>query len=162
MTEGIDWEELNRRFHEGDGVEYLVLETMKAGSKAARCLSHPLDRYLNASTITHRQYDAGLRLYEDYTISQVRHSGSNYDGTPPPESFGPSAITDMQLDASRRYTDALRQVGRRASVVLVEIVLAENSAESSGRRLKQTRFQIVGALKLALDMLADHYKLPQD
>lgn len=170
MTEGVDWVELDRRRKQGLA-DYEAVEVLKEGEDAdkaasytrtARSLPHTLDGYLSRSTITQRQYDAGFRLYEDYRLAQGGHSMSNFDGTPPPQSYESRSINDVQLDASKRYTEALRQVGRQAGKVLVDIVIDENTAEQTAERLGYTRIQIVGALKLALDMLSDVYKLPND
>lgn len=159
--DGIDWDELDRRHKAGD-VEYQIIETIKAGTRAARCLQHPLDRYLARETIEQRQYDAGMILYKDWTMAQMAPSLPSYDGTPAPEGYNSRSINDTQLDASRAYTQALIQVGKRASLVLTDIVLCELTAEQHGARVGQTRLQAIGSLKLALDMLADHHKLPRD
>ena len=154
----IDWAELTRRHADGDH-DYIVTETIRAGVKVARSLQHPLIRYHASDTINGRQYDAGMKLLEDFTASKGLYSSMQYDGTPIPQSFSSGGVSDRMIEASKAYDNALRAVGVRASLVLTDIVIAEATLEWHGARVKQSRMEAMGSLKMVLDMLGDHYKM---
>ena len=132
---------------------------VKSGVKVARSLQSPLIRYHTADTITGRQYDAGMKLLEDFTASKGLYSSMQYDGTPIPQSFTSGGVSDRQLDASKAYADALKQVGVRISLTLTDIIINELTAEQHGKRVGQTRLQAMGSLQMALDVLGDHYRM---
>ena len=166
MTEGIDWTELNRRHANGD-VDYQIVQTLREGTKhtlgpnAARALSHPLDRYRHNKTITQRQYDAGFKLYYDYTKAQIRSSYSSLDGSPAPTTYFSRSVTDRQLDAHTAYTQALLGVGPRLSITLTDIVLHEMTLEQHAGRLECSTRTAKRRLKLALNNLAAYYRLAE-
>ena len=157
--DGIDWSEHNRRWREWDNpIEYQVLGAINAGdARRVRAISHPLDRYLQSETINFGQYDAGITLFKDYTTAVMTGTNSGHDGIPAPKHFFSRAANDIQLDASRRYIKALKACGKYASFILVDIIFSELTAEQHGRRVGISRFQAVGALQLALNILQDHY-----
>lgn len=160
MTDGIDWTELDRRHANGD-VDYQIVETIKAGTRAARALSHPLDRYLANETISQRQYDAGFKLYYNYTRAQIKSSYSSLDGTPAPTTYFGRSVTDKQLEARDAYTRALLKVGVRLSITITDIVLHEMTLEQHAGRLECHRRTAKRRFLLALNKLADYYRLAE-
>lgn len=154
--EAIDWAELSRRHANGD-IEYQIVETIKAGTRAARALSHPLDRYLANGSIDQRQYDAGFQLYKDWQFSQIRSSYAAMDGTPAPTSYFGRSVTDRQLEARDAHQNALLAVGHRLSLSLTDIIINEMTLEQHAGRLECSTRTAKRRFKLALDSLADHY-----
>ena len=158
----INWKELDRRHRDAD-ISYQIVETIRAGTRAARAYTHCLERYGKNKWITRRQEEAGMRLYNDFVISQVQPSASKWDGMPIPDSVGSSrSITDRQLDASRRYTKALLSLPMRASVILSDVIICEMTIEQAGNKFGLSRKEAMGALKISLDMLGDYWRLPLD
>ncbi len=155
---GIDWDELDRRHKIGD-VQYQVVETMKAGTRAARALDHPLDRFHNNGTVPATSYDAGMKLYRDYLAAQLSPALPSYDGTPAPATYFSRSVTDRQMEASRRYEEAILAVGPRQSLVLTNIVICELTLEQHGMLVRQSRYLVLKNLNVALMALADHYKM---
>ena len=156
--EGIDFAELARQ-HAMGNVDFQIIETRKAGVKAIRVNSHPLDRFYQNGSIDRRQYDSGLQLYKDYTFAQIRSSYSSFDGSAAPTSFTARDVTERQMAARDAYTQALLAVGPRLSASLSDIVLREYTLEQHAGRLRQSPRTAKRALLLALDSLGDFYRM---
>lgn len=144
-------------FTRHDGATIRIEETMTAGVMRQRNLTQtPLDRYRQRKTLTARQCDAGERLHGDFraTGRQAAITFTLDDG--PRGSFGGGSA-----EASVRYGDAIRKMGRLAHVVFNVACLGEYAADWA----KLTGRDPKGAMELlraGLDTLADHYGMAQD
>jgi hypothetical protein len=115
----------------------------------------PLDRYHRRHQITTRQYHAGLRLYEDYALGPC-------GARQPPEHVGvsePGRYEDARLDACRRYRTALQRVGKRLAWLVVAVACEDQLVAHLARDHGRNVTELMGLLKVALDMVGDAYGL---
>lgn len=109
-----------------------------------------------------RQFEAGERLRRDYEIAQlgpqvtmrwdrVRVDGGGGGGSDP---------TGAHLAAKRRFHAAVDTVGRGLSDALWRVVCAGEGLPSAERALGWPARAGRLVLGIALDRLADHYRLP--
>ncbi|MBB3695780.1 DUF6456 domain-containing protein [Sphingomonas sp. BK580] len=111
--------------------------------------------------VDQRQAEAGERLRADYERAQLAPSVTmrwaprvDYGrGTAPDPS-------DAQLAAKRRFDAAVGAAGRGLADVLWRVVCAGESLPDSERALGWPARSGRLVLSLALDRLADHYRLP--
>lgn len=102
--------------------------TERAGILAARALEEcALDRWLAAGAITGDEHEAGLRLRTDYLKGQITLRASRvYDGVRAPSPgaswTSPAERRDGASEAAyRRWREAVRSVGQRASLILIAV-----------------------------------------
>lgn len=154
---GIDHGVLEHRQRE-HGTIVEQVETIKAGEKAARVISAPIDRYRRDGTLTERQWQAGDDLRKDYHTATHRPGNSGYDGTPGTTRPGPSSVNDIMLDADRKYRAAMAAVGFYAAQILHCAVIHELTLDELARATRYSSAKKArGALELSLDQLASHY-----
>jgi hypothetical protein len=134
----------------------------------------PIERYASRGQITERQALAAADLRTDYEFGIIGlRDGSMYERA---GAAGPASMSDAQLDAATRYREAQQAIGRRIAEVVIPIVVgneaggdvsAEGLAQIITQRRRESdkssergidRKQIMGILKVGLDMLADHYE----
>lgn len=136
----------------------IQVETMQAGVRHGKAVEHALDRYQARGQITSRQAEAGQRFRQDWETAQ--HGGISvpqYDGTPLPSSFSSRSPSERIVSAAtnyRRTRDAMPQAVREVLVIIAcHGVTAGTYAEWNGADRKD----VMGRLRLALDVLADYY-----
>ena len=114
-----------------------------------------LDRYLNRSQISQRQFDAGSKLYRLW-----RATGGAQRITMSYELRIPSGheLSDDQAVLRRRLTQVLRAVGPLGSI-LVHVCLCDEAARTWASSRGDTPQAGVVVLRLALDALGDYWKL---
>lgn len=114
-----------------------------------------LRRLCEAGHVTEQQFKAGGRLLRDYELSDGSRpgcavSGLRVDAVP----SGPGAA---QIDAARRYREAMRAVGQRAGSVLVMAVFGNASVSEVARHFGVRHYGALGLLQAALQRLVEHY-----
>jgi len=114
-----------------------------------------LDRHLAREQISQRQFDAGMKLFRLW-----RASG----GSPRViASYGPRVegardITDRQAVLRGSVTEVLRAMGR-LSGILVHVCLCDETARDWATARGQAPQSGITVLRLALDVLADYWRL---
>ena len=111
--------------------------------------------------VTRRQSEAGERLRADYERAQLAASVT-MRWTPRVDGRGAPALSpaEAQLAAKRRFDAAVAAVGRGLVDVLWRTVCAGEALPDSERALGWPARSGRLVLTLALDRLADHYRLP--
>lgn len=146
------------RWQHGDVIQ--MVATDLPGVRAPRVETQTnLDRYLKHRRITQRQYDAGSRIYADW-----RRQGGEPRVVAAYEHRIPGGQdADREIRARERYREAMQSVGKRLSGVIVHVALLDHSVGDWARGHGYRAEAGMAALHLALDTLADHYRLtPSD
>jgi hypothetical protein len=104
--------------------------------------------------ITLAQRNAGERLYKDYHLSGAEPAVT---GSLAPSIGQARGMTDIQAEASARYRQALQAVGIALSDVLVAVCLLDEPAGDWAQNKGIPRPDGPARLRLALDLLRDHY-----
>lgn len=114
-----------------------------------------LDRYLSRGQINQRQFDAGARLYRLW-----RAAGGAQRVTLSYELRIPAGreLSDGQAALRQRLTEVLRAMGPLGGI-LVHVCLCDEAARTWASSRGDTPQAGVVVLRLALDALADHWKL---
>lgn len=136
------------------------IEVMRVGEGEKRrritMVAHPLERYVKRREISRDQYKAGTRFRADYFRAQAMPGLiSRYSDEP--GQIRASAYMPEVYDRSWRYDAAVRAVAVRQAVVLVWVCGEGRSAADYAKERGWTLAHGMGALKLALDSLCDHY-----
>ena len=132
----------------------------------------PFDRMAIYKQITFRQHEAGERYRLNALIAEADPSPGSVDldgshagfGPVPPSMFSAQAIAS----ARDRHRKADAAIGPRLAKVLRMVLLEERPLSESGREVagyRERKAAIVAAatlFRLALDVLADHYRLSDD
>ncbi len=117
-----------------------------------------LERMLRRQQLTMRQALAGQRIYAVWAlgICGARDPEANGGGSPDPGGY-----TDRQLDAATEYRRLRNAVGLRLWPIVWHVTCDDWSVErfANERGAGMDRKQWMGALKMALDMAADHLGL---
>ena len=111
-----------------------------------------------------RQFEAGERLREDWERAQLSRSVTmKWDAAPidrTPRGPGEEAdASDAQIAARRRFDAAVAEVGGGLSDVLWRVVCAGEGMRDVERALGWPARAGKLVLALALDRLADHYRI---
>jgi hypothetical protein len=134
----------------------LTVERLADGFGERTRVMPALEVMQRRGALTHRQAEAGRRLYEDWAVGICCARDSEAGGS---TVHDPGGFTDRQLDAARRYRQARDAVGARMWPCLFAISCNEWSIErfanerGAGMDVKQWR----GVFKVSLDILADFY-----
>lgn len=137
-----------------------------------RITDAPFDRMAIYKQITFRQHEAGERYrLRAYTAMAEPTPGSvdwnsSHSGFKPST---PSMFTAQAIASARQsYREALNAVGPRLGKVLAMVLIDEQTLADVGREVcgyKEHKSQVVAGatlFRLALDVLADHYRLIDD
>ncbi len=121
----------------------------------------PLSWLASRGLVTGRQSEAGERLRADYERAQLAASVT-MRWTPRVDGGGAAGLSpaEAQLAAKRRFDAAVGAVGRGLNDVLWRVVCAGEGLPESERALGWPARSGRLVLTLALDRLADHYRLP--
>jgi hypothetical protein len=114
-----------------------------------------LDRYLHRGQITLRQFDAGMRLYR---LWRAAGSAASLTMTYAPRTDGSRELSEEQALRRSKLTSLLRRMGRFAEV-LVHVCLCDQAARDWAVTRGDAPQAGVVVLRLALDQLADHWRL---
>lgn len=122
----------------------------------------PLSWLAARGLVTRRQSEAGERLRADYERAQLAASVTmrwepRVDGGGGAAGLSPA---EAQVAAKRRFDAATAAVGRGLVDVLWRVVCAGEALPESERALGWPARSGRLVLTLALDRLADHYRLP--
>ena len=134
----------------------VVVEASSDGfAHVARC-QPALERMRNRGQLTHRQANAGTRLYEDWAIGVMLARNPDAGGT---TIHDPGGYRDKQLDAATRYRRAREAIGGRMWPCLFHVSCLDWSVERFANECGNgmDRKQWMGILKVSLDTLADFY-----
>ena len=117
--------------------------------------------------VSARQFDAGERLRTDWERAQLAPSVTmRWDAAPmgrsPRGPADPAAATDAQLAARRRFEAAVAAAGSGLADILWRIVCAGEGMREAEQALGWPARAGRLVLGLALDRLADHYRLPAE
>jgi hypothetical protein len=113
-----------------------------------------LDRYLKRKLITHRQFMAGRKVYADWFAAGLpKRITSSYE----PRVAGNDGESQKQIDAYKAYRAAMKRLTDRLSGVIVHVCLLDHSSEEWARQVGRRVIDGPTILRLALDMLGDHY-----
>lgn len=114
--------------------------------------------------IDRRQFDAGEQLRADWEWAHLPPSVTmRWDAAPAGDGGGPVEPEDLtvaQLAAKRRFEEAAAAVGTGLCDILWRIVCAGEGMRDAERALGWPARAGRLVLAMALDRLADHYRLP--
>lgn len=114
--------------------------------------------------VTARQFDAGEALRCDWEWAQLSPAVTmRWDSAPAGAGFGPiepADLTAAQVAAKRRFEAAVAAVGAGLADILWRVVCAGEGMREAERALGWPARAGRLVLALALDRLADHYRLP--
>lgn len=124
----------------------------------------PLGWLLARGHVSLRQYEAGERLRADWERSCLDPRVTmSWDGAPVARVGGASAGIDLslaQIDARRRFHTATEAAGAGLSDILWRVVCAGEGMREAERALGWPVRAGKLVLTLALDRVADHYRMP--
>lgn len=106
-------------------------------------------------SLTLRQFRAGLRLEASYRLGVLGLHGGGGGGP------SPGGFADARQAAAQDYAQARDAIGGRLWPVVWGVVCDDRSVQevSFERHINPTA--CMALLKLALDLLADHYRIPE-
>lgn len=129
----------------------------------------PFDWMAVRGLITFRQTEAGERFRNIALIARAEPSPGSVDWNSSGVAFGPkipSMFTSQAIaDARGRYRNAVAAVGPHLEPILDAVLIREHNLETSGKVVcgyRDRRAAIAAAgtlLRVALDTLADHFRL---
>jgi len=137
-----------------------LVDATEIAGVARRRVQRPLERYQVRGYITSRQAAAGDRLYCDWQESLgVR----DRDGIDPAVRmpYGPRDYPPAQIDAGNRTAAAMAAVGKRLSGLVTTVVMEEVYISTILPSLRMSVEAAMALLRHALDLLADHYGMPE-
>lgn len=145
------------------------LDAEAAGKSAKRIVTvnaaeAPLGWLFARGLVTKRQYDAGERLRSDWERAQLPPRVTMaWDAAPLARGRGGSAgqpdLTGAQIDAKRRFDGAVAAAGPGLSDILWRIVCAGEGMRDAETALGWPARAGKLVLTLALDRVADFYRL---
>ena len=137
-----------------------------ARSVTVNLAESPLGWLFARGHLTRREFDAGERLRLDYERSALSQRVTMaWDSAPVARSrggpsLGPEA-SQTQIDARRRFEAAVNAAGPGLSDILWRIVCAGDGMREAESALGWPARAGKLVLTIALDRLADHYRLPR-
>jgi len=125
----------------------------------------PLGWLLAHGHVTQRQFDAGERLRSDWERAQLAPRVTmTWDAAPVTRGRGGSAtgldLNGAQLDAKRRFDQAIAAAGAGLSDILWRIVCAGEGMRDAETALGWPARAGKLVLRFALDRVADYYRIP--
>lgn len=124
----------------------------------------PLTWLHSRGHLSDRQYDAGEKLRADYEVASIEPS-ITMRWTAEPRAKGRRGSADMldpterQLAAKRRFDDALEALGNDLSNIAWRVICAGEGVPTAERALGWPARSGKLVLRIALDRLADYYRL---
>lgn len=141
--------------------------TARAPRKRARSVTvnlaeSPLTWLHSRGHVSDRQFDAGERLRADWERSQLAPSVTMRWDTVRASGGGQADLTpgERQMAAHRRFHGAVDHAGADLSDVLWRVVCAGEGLPEAEKALGWPVRSGKLVLRIALDRIADHYRLP--
>ena len=145
-----------------------TVETVEGESSVRRMFDQdPLERLKRRGVLSERQHKAGLRFVSDWSRAGIaqRVVATYSDAPRSRREFGAMAETERQADARQRVRKARSRIGAYLDGIVVDVLIDERELLDTGRKHfgrrdgPQARASATDALKIGLDLLADHYGL---
>ena len=136
------------------GEPVVIEETLDAGVYRQRRLS-VFERWHREGKLEQRHATAARMFNFDF---ETAHFGDNFaivDLEKVARVMASDHIAVKTLEARRRVTEALKNVGKIGGFYLWNYVGLEKPVTKSGKDVRE----ILGALRIVLDQLADHYAI---
>jgi hypothetical protein len=139
--------------------------TRVARSVTVNLAESPLGWLKSRGHVSARQYEAGDRLREDWERAQyapgvtMRWDAAALGGAGGRSAPEEMTASDAQIAARRRFEEAVAEVGGGLSDVLWRVVCAGEGMRDVERALGWPARAGKLVLTLALDRLADHYRI---
>ena len=135
-----------------------------ARSVTVNLAESPLGWLLSRGLVSPRQYDAGERLRADWERAQLAPRVTmSWDAAPVARGRGGSASTPdcgaAQIDAKRRFDDAIANAGPGLSDILWRVVCAGDGMREAESALGWPARAGKLVLTFALDRVADYYRI---
>jgi len=141
----------------------------RSGFRAARSVTinmaeSPLGWLFARGLVSQRQYDAGERLRADWERAQLAPRVTMaWDAAPVARGRGGSTgepdLTGAQIDAKRRFDDAIAHAGPGLADILWRVVCAGEGMRNAETALGWPARAGKLVLTIALDRIADHYRV---
>lgn len=136
-----------------------------ARSVTVNLTESPLGWLLARGHVSRRQFDAGERLRQDWERAQLAPRVTMaWDSAPVARSRGGAAhgadLNGAQLDAKRRFESAVSEAGPGLADILWRVVCAGEGMREAETALGWPARAGKLVLSLALDRIADYYRLP--
>jgi len=141
----------------------------RSGFRAARSVTinmaeSPLGWLFARGLVSQRQYDAGERLRADWERAQLAPRVTMaWDAAPVARGRGGSTgepdVTGAQIDAKRRFDDAIAHAGPGLADILWRVVCAGEGMRNAETALGWPARAGKLVLTIALDRIADHYRV---
>lgn len=106
-------------------------------------------------SLTLRQFKAGARLEASYRLGVMGLHGCGDGG------LSVGGFSDARLAAAQDYAQARDALGGRLWPVVWGVVCGDQSVQEVAFERQINPTACMALLKLALDLLADHYRLPE-
>jgi hypothetical protein len=124
----------------------------------------PLGWLFARGLVSQRQYDAGERLRADWERAQLAPRVTMaWDAAPVARGRGGSTgepdVTGAQIDAKRRFDDAIAHAGPGLADILWRVVCAGEGMRNAETALGWPARAGKLVLTIALDRIADHYRV---
>ena len=141
-----------------------------AGARPVRSVTvnlaeSPLGWLFARGLLTQRQFDAGERLRGDWERGQLAPRVTmSWDSAPMASGRGGSAprpdLTGAQIDARRRFDDAIASAGPGLADILWRVVCAGDGMREAESALGWPARAGKLVLTFALDRVAEYYRIP--
>jgi hypothetical protein len=119
--------------------------------------THALDAMERRGILTSRQIAAGRRLLASYSLGVM---GLRQEV--PHASRIPAQWIEAKIAAERDYDDARDLLGGRLWPVVWAVTCNDQSVQELARERLQNPTATATLLRLGLDLLADHFRLPEE
>lgn len=141
------------------------VRSVRVRSVTVNLAESPLGWLMARGMVSARQYEAGERLRGDWTVAGLGPRVTmRWDAAPPSRTArGPGEAIDptlAQISAKRRFEAAVGAAGGGMSDVLWRVVCAGEGLETAEKALGWPKRAGKLVLLMALDRVADHYRLP--
>ena len=137
---------------------------LPARSVLVNAAESPLGWLLSRGLVSRRQFEAGERLRSDWERAQLAPRVTmTWDAAPVARGRGGSStaidLTAMQLDAKRRFHEAVSRAGPGLSDILWRVVCAGEGMRDAETALGWPARAGKLVLTFALDRVADYYRI---
>ena len=136
------------------GEPVVIEETLNAGVYRQRRLS-VFERWHREGKLEQRHATAARMFNFDFETAQFGDNYAIVDLEKVARVMASDHIAVITLGARRRVTEALKNVGKIGGFYLWNYVGLEKPVTKSGKDVRE----ILGALRIVLDQLADHYAI---
>jgi len=147
-----------------DGIAAGRRSSRPARSVTVNLTESPLGWLFARGLVSRRQYDAGERLRDDWERAQLPPRVTMaWDAAPVARGRGGSAnapdLNGAQIDAKRRFGDAIESAGPGLADILWRVVCAGEGMRDAETALGWPARAGKLVLMLALDRVADYYRI---